>query len=129
MAGAGLAGAVVMMPTSRGSCSGSGVMLDLMLNARAPAALVFSEAEDILTLGALIGAEMFGRTLPVLRVSAQDFARLSAQPRLQIGADAITGNGVSVPIEDAPDTALTLTPGDRAILHGRDGVDVVHDPV
>lgn len=119
--GAGLAGAVVMMPTSRGSCSGSGVMLDLMLNARAPAALVFSEAEDILTLGALIGAEMFGRTVPVLRVSAQDFARLSAQPRLRIGADAITGNGVSVPVGDAPDAALTLTPEDRAILDGRDG--------
>ena len=119
--GAGLAGAVVMMPTSRGSCSGSGVMLDLMLNARAPAALVFSEAEDILTLGALIGAEMFGLTVPVLRVSAQDFARLSAQPRLRIGADAITGNGVSVPIGDAPDAALTLTPEDRAILDGRDG--------
>ena len=119
--GAGLAGAVVMMPTSRGSCSGSGVMLDLMLNARAPAALVFSEAEDILTLGALIGAEMFGRTVPVLRVSAQDFARLSAQPRLRIGADAITGNGVSLPVGDAPDTALTLTPEDRAILDGRDG--------
>ena len=40
--GAGLAGAVVLMPTSRGSCSGSGVMLDLMLNGRAPAALIFS---------------------------------------------------------------------------------------
>jgi len=119
--GAGLAGAVVMMPTSRGSCSGSGVMLDLMLNGRAPAALIFSEAEDILTLGALIGAEMFGRTVPVLRVSPEDFARLSAQPRLRIEADAIIGNGVSVPIQDAPEAALTLTPNDRAILDGRDG--------
>lgn len=119
--GQGLAGAVVMMPTSRGSCSGSGVMLDLLLNARAPAALVFSEAEDILTLGALIGAEMFGRPMPVLRVSPEDFARLAAQPRLRIEADAITGDGLSFPIEDAPDTALTLTPEDRAILDGRDG--------
>ncbi|WP_134725583.1 aconitase X [Paracoccus luteus] len=119
--GAGLAGAVVMMPTSRGSCSGSGVMLDLMLNGRAPAALVFSEPEDILTLGALIGAEMFGRTVPVLRVPAEDFSRLSAVAHLRIDADAITGEGVSVPIEDALDAALTLTPEDQAILNGRDG--------
>lgn len=119
--GAGLAGAVVMMPTSRGSCSGSGVMLDLMLNDRAPAALIFSEPEDILTLGALIGAEMFGRTVPVLRVSAEDFARLSAVAHLRIDADAITGEGVSVPIENVPGTALALTPEDQAILNGRDG--------
>ena len=50
--GRSLAGQVVMMPTSRGSCTGSGVLLDLALNGRAPAALVFREAEDVLTLGA-----------------------------------------------------------------------------
>ncbi|MDO5371386.1 aconitase family protein [Paracoccus sp. (in: a-proteobacteria)] len=119
--GAGLAGAVVMMPTSRGSCSGSGVMLDLMLNGRAPAALVFSEPEDILTLGALIGAEMFSRAVPVLRVSAEDFAHLSVQPSLRIGADAITGEGISVPIKDAPASTLALTAEDQTILNGRDG--------
>lgn len=119
--GAGLAGAVVMMPTSRGSCSGSGVMLDLMLNDRAPAALIFSQPEDILTLGALIGAEMFGRSLPVLRVSPADFARLAAQPRLRITGDAITGDDLRIPIADPPEHALALTEGDRAILAGRDG--------
>lgn len=119
--GEALTGAVVMMPTSRGSCSGSGVMLDLMLNDRAPAALIFSEPEDILTLGALIGAEMFGRTVPVLRVSAEDFARLSTRSSLRIEADAITGDGISIPIADAPEAALTLTPEDQAILEGCDG--------
>lgn len=119
--GQALASAVVMMPTSRGSCSGSGVMLDLMLNDRAPAALIFSQPEDIVTLGALIGAEMFGRRVPVLRVSAEDFTRLSAEPSLRIEADAIVGDGISVPIEDAPEAALALTPDDRAILDGRDG--------
>ena len=119
--GADLAGAVVLMPTSRGSCSGSGVMLDLMLNGRAPAALIFSEPEDILTLGALIGAEMFARSLSVLRVSAADFARLATQTRLRIGDDAIIGEGLHIPITDPPDHALVLTEDDRAILAGRDG--------
>ncbi|SEI02536.1 aconitase X [Paracoccus alkenifer] len=119
--GADLAGAVVLMPTSRGSCSGSGVMLDLMLNGRAPAALIFSEPEDILTLGALIGAEMFARSLPVLRVSVADFARIATQPHLRITDDAITGDGLHIPIDDPPDHALALTDNDRAILAGRDG--------
>ncbi|MFD1881256.1 aconitase X [Paracoccus pacificus] len=115
---AALDGRVVMMPTSRGSCSGSGVILDMLLNGVAPAALIFSEAEDVATLGALIGAEMFGRTLPVLRVSAADFARLARAERLTITEDAITGDGISLPIADPPQTALTLTPADQALLAG-----------
>src|SRR5689334_9821642 len=56
--GASLAGAVLLMPTSRGSCSGSGVLLELAMAGRAPAALIFSEPEDTLTLGAIVAAEM-----------------------------------------------------------------------
>ena len=52
--GASIAGKFLMMPTSRGSCSGSGVLLELSLNGHAPAALVFSESEEIPTLGALV---------------------------------------------------------------------------
>ena len=67
--GVTITGGILMMPSSRGSCTGSGVLLDLALTGRAPAALVFSEAEDVLTLGALIAAEIFGKSLPVLRLS------------------------------------------------------------
>lgn len=116
-----LNGRVVMMPTTRGSCSGSGVMLELMLNGNAPAALIFSEAEDVATLGALIGAEMFGQVLPVLRVPAADFARLARAPHLSVTEDAITGEGIHLPIADLPDSALTLSDGDELILAGLDG--------
>lgn len=56
--GRNLAGRVLFMPTSRGSCTGSGVILDLVLSGRGPAALVFCESEDVLTLGVLIAEEM-----------------------------------------------------------------------
>src|SRR5690606_134756 len=68
LVGTCLTGAILTMPTSRGSCTGSGVLLDLILGNRAPAALVFREEEDVLTLGALIAAAMFDRPLPVLRL-------------------------------------------------------------
>jgi cis-L-3-hydroxyproline dehydratase len=64
-----ITGAILLMPSSRGSCTGSGVLLDLSLTGRGPAALIFREDEDVLTLGALIAAEMFGRNLPVLRLT------------------------------------------------------------
>ena len=117
-----LNGRVVMMPTSRGSCSGSGVILDMMLSGLAPAALIFSEAEDVATLGALIGAEMFGRSLPVLRVSPDDFARLAQADHLSITENAITGDGISLPIMVPAQTALTLSPDDQAMLAGDEAV-------
>ncbi len=66
--GACLSGAVVMMSTTRGSCSGSGVVLEMALSGVAPAALVFAEVEDVATLGALVAAEMFAKPIPVLRL-------------------------------------------------------------
>jgi len=80
--GVTITGGVLMMPSSRGSCTGSGVLLDLALTGRAPAALIFSEAEDVLTLGALIAAEMFETSLPVLRVSRDAFAALCREKKL-----------------------------------------------
>lgn len=102
MHGACLAGAVVMMPTSRGSCSGSGVILDLALNDRAPAALIFSETEEVLTLGALIAGLMFDRPIPVLHVSRQVQAQLAGQPELEITDDAIIGQGLHLSLTAQP---------------------------
>ena len=116
-----LQGRVVMMPTTRGSCSGSGVILEMLLNGLSPAALIFSEAEDVATLGALIGAEMFGRTLPVLRLTEADFARAARQTTLRITDAALIGEGLHIPLADLPQTALTLSPEDTAILDGQRG--------
>ncbi len=68
LCGQSLAGKVLVMPTTRGSCSGNGVMLDLALNGVSPAAIVFREAEDVVTLGAMIAERMFDRKVPVLRL-------------------------------------------------------------
>ena len=73
-----------MMPSTRGSCTGLGALMDLALTVRSPAAVIFSEDEDVVTLGALIAAEMFGRDLPVLRLSADAFAALAAAPEAHI---------------------------------------------
>ncbi|UIJ72577.1 aconitase X [Aurantimonas sp. HBX-1] len=119
--GAELAGAVVMMPTSRGSCSGSGVILELTLAGRAPAALVFSEPEDVATLGAVVAAEMFGQTLPVLRLSPPAFAALARAGSARVTEDAILADGIEIPVAPAPDVSLPLSGNDRAMLAGEMG--------
>ena len=119
-----ITGAILLMPSSRGSCTGSGVLLDLALTGRGPAALVFCEDEDVLTLGALIAAEMFDRNLPVLRLTADAFRALSAAKSARIDGATITADDLSIPITPPAVAALDLTPTDRAMLAGENGVAV-----
>jgi predicted aconitase/predicted aconitase with swiveling domain len=117
-----LVGCILMMPSSRGSCTGSGVLLDLILTGRAPAALVFSEAEDVLTLGALVAAELFGKKLPVLRVSRQAFSALRQARSAKISETMITADGLRLPVASPPRSELALSEKDQALLDGRDGI-------
>jgi cis-L-3-hydroxyproline dehydratase len=71
-----LAGRVLAIPSGRGSCSGSGVLLELILNGHAPAAIIICEREEILTLGALVAEVVFEQSIPVLRVEREVFPRL-----------------------------------------------------
>jgi predicted aconitase/predicted aconitase with swiveling domain len=119
-----LTGGILMMPSSRGSCTGSGVLLDLILTGRAPAALVFSEAEDVLTLGALIAAEMFGKPLPVLRLAPESFAELSRAKTARITATSIEADGMTLPVMPPRIATLDLSDIDRAMLNGEQGQSI-----
>ena len=121
LCGQSLAGRVVMMPTSRGSCTGSGVLLELALNGHAPAALIFREAEDILTLGALIAGRMFDRPLAVLRLPPADYAALAAQSEARITEDRLDAGALSLPLTPLERGALDLGASDIAVLEGGSG--------
>ncbi len=121
LCGQSLAGKVLVMPTTRGSCSGSGVILDLALNGLAPAAFIFREAEDVVTLGAMIAGRMFDRHLPVLRLGAEDFAAAAKAQRVELTDGVMTVDGREIPLEPLPAANLSLTPRDRAMLAGDDG--------
>lgn len=122
--GAVLAGAIVMMPTSRGSCSGSGVLLELALSGQNPAALIFAGPEDTLTLGAIVASEMFGRHFPVIRLSEDAFAALSSETEAVITPRGIEANGgrLRIPLAAAAHDDLLLTTADRRVLDGNEGI-------
>ncbi|MEI5667511.1 aconitase family protein [Bosea sp. CCNWLW174] len=122
--GVSLAGAVVLMPTSRGSCSGSGVLLELALSGKNPAALIFAGPEDTLTLGAIVASEMFGRRIPVARLSAEAFATLSSARHATITPDGVSADGgqVHIPLAAAADAGLRLSSSDRGMLDGKVGI-------
>lgn len=124
--GASLAGAIVLMRTSRGSCSGSGVLLELALTGRNPVALVFAGPEDTLTLGAIVASEMFGRRIPVIRLPEKAFADLASAKEATVAPEAISADGgrVRIPLAAAAHGDLQLSPADRQMLDGNDGIAV-----
>ena len=121
LCGQSIAGKVLVMPTTRGSCSGSGVMLDLALNGIAPAAFVFREAEDVITLGVMIASRMFDRSVPVLRLSPEAFALAASAHSADLTQDALTVDGTVLPLAPLPIANLDLSPQDHAMLAGTDG--------
>ncbi|GKZ27409.1 hypothetical protein AbraIFM66951_005298 [Aspergillus brasiliensis] len=76
LSGHSLEGRILAIPGGRGSCSGSGVMLELLLNNRGPKAILFERREEILTLGVMVAEEMFRRAIPVITLSPVDFQRV-----------------------------------------------------
>jgi len=116
-----LTGKVLVMPSSRGSCTGSGVLLDLVLSGRGPAALVFREAEDVLTLGALVAEGMFGASLPVLRLAPGPFSLLAREAEARIGPDGLEAGGLRLSLSPPLTSALELSEADRAMLYGDAG--------
>jgi predicted aconitase/predicted aconitase with swiveling domain len=119
--GVDLSGCVLVMPTSRGSCSGSGVLLDMALSGRAPAALIFREAEDVLTLGALVAAEMFGKRLPVLRLAPEAWRALARAKSARVAENALEADGIAIPVRPPEPAPLALSQADRAMIAGAKG--------
>ncbi len=119
--GSSLAGRIVLMPTSRGSCSGSGVLLQLARNGQAPAALIFREEENILTLGAMIAARLFDAPVVVLRLPPSIFDDLSCATHASIRGNFLCFDGTSILLSHTDAALLDLSDVDRRMLDGRDG--------
>lgn len=119
--GQSVSGSILAMPTSRGSCTGSGVLLELLQAGLAPAALVFREAEDVLTLGALVARHVFDLTLPVLRLPAPSYAALASSERAQITGTTLELPGRTFALEQVRTGIPGLSPDEQAMLEGDDG--------
>jgi predicted aconitase with swiveling domain len=58
LAGADATNRMLLIPAGRGSCSGSGVLLESIQNGTAPAAIILSQVDPIICLGGILGDEL-----------------------------------------------------------------------
>lgn len=64
--GANVAGRVLVMASGRGSSSSSSVLAECVRVGTAPAAIVLTEPDPILALGAIVARELYGRAIPIV---------------------------------------------------------------
>ncbi len=126
--GTNISGCVLAIPNGRGSCSGSGALLELILNDCAPAALIFSEAEDILTLGVLVADSLFQRSIPILRLTRKDFTALRHGTTATIRGNQLFLDQSKITQADelllspvSTDSSVILNKRDQDILDGSHG--------
>ncbi|KAL0261810.1 hypothetical protein SLS55_003242 [Diplodia seriata] len=127
LSGRSLKGAVLVIPGGRGSCSGSGVMLELLLNDKGPSAVLFERREDILTLGVVVADELFGKSIPVVTLGSNGFRKVLRASHLCVDGNRVsTTDHSSALADDVADQApiastISLSPIDHAFLSGSRG--------
>jgi predicted aconitase with swiveling domain len=84
--GANVAGRILMMPAGRGSSSGSATLAEAIRLGVGPAAILTLQRDAIIVVGALVAAELYGRTCPVALVAEPDWAPLAVAARLTVHA-------------------------------------------
>src|SRR5215208_3801011 len=72
LAGQLAAGRVLIIPSGRGSCSGSGVLLESIHNGTAPAAIITSRLDPVIGLGCVLGDELYDCHPPMVVISERD---------------------------------------------------------
>jgi predicted aconitase with swiveling domain len=85
--GGDVSGKLLVLPGTIGSSSSSYIMLELMANVRAPAALILAEPDAILALGVIVAREMGYGSIPVLLLPLAEQATLTTGVHAQIADD------------------------------------------
>lgn len=87
-AGQLVAGRVLVMPSGRGSSSSSSVLAEAISRSTAPIAIVLSQTDEIVALGSLIAAELYGFVCPVVVVTAEERSKIKEGTAVRIAEDA-----------------------------------------
>jgi predicted aconitase with swiveling domain len=69
---------VVLLPGGRGSSSSSSVLAEMIRAGTAPAAIVMLDPDPVLALGAVVAAELYGRSMPVVQLDGDAYRSIDS---------------------------------------------------
>lgn len=68
-----VAGKIFVLSEGRGSCTGSGVLLEMILSNCAPNGIILREKDEIIILGGIVADEVFSKDIPIVVLKDEDF--------------------------------------------------------
>jgi uncharacterized protein len=75
---------ILVMPSGRGSSSSATVLAEAIRAGTAPAGIVLGEPDEIIAIGALAAAELYGLAIPVVVASAVAFTSIGDGDRISL---------------------------------------------
>ncbi len=90
-----ISGCVLVMTAGRGSSSGSSVLAEALRAGTGPSGIVLLSRDAIVTVGAMVAAELYGRACPVVVAAVDAWSSITGAARIAIEAD---GTGASLRI-------------------------------
>jgi predicted aconitase with swiveling domain len=87
LSGQRAAGCVLALPCTRGSSTTTSVLLEAVRAGQAPAAIVTDSVDRFLALASIVAEEMYGQPIPLVTVSAADFATLQSGQWIEVQPD------------------------------------------
>jgi len=86
--GVSVAGKVLVMTSGRGSSSATAVLAELIRAKKAPAAMIFTECDIILVIGALVSAELYQIQMPMVELTEELYAKIPRSGSISVDADS-----------------------------------------
>lgn len=93
--GVSLRDRVLAMSSGRGSSSSTSVLAELFRTGCGPAAIVMTEPDAIVTLGAIVAGELYGSATPVMVLATDDFDGLADGAEVTVSSDGVHATVVS----------------------------------
>jgi predicted aconitase with swiveling domain len=79
---------ILVMPSGRGSSSATAVLAELIRTGDGPLGIVMLQCDTILVIGALVSAEIYGISMPIVELQQAEYDQLSDGMNVSLVADS-----------------------------------------
>jgi predicted aconitase with swiveling domain len=79
---------ILVMPSGRGSSSATAVLAELIRTGDGPLAIVMLQCDTILVIGALVSAEIYDISMPIVQLDQEQYDQLSDGMRVTVDASS-----------------------------------------
>jgi len=79
---------ILVMPSGRGSSSATAVLAELIRTGDGPLGIIMLQCDTILVIGALVSAEIYGISMPIVELGQAEYDQLTDGMNVAITADS-----------------------------------------